>query len=131
LSVISSRKIGLTKSGVLPIAILACGITFFLGSPVMAEDTLPTKTEQVEEEAGFAGMDEAVNERLAEEAGRPAQDPYLNTESMGDLWNALLLTAGGVCGFILGRGWDKVFVNKSRSKSDPTHAMKPLPVSGK
>ncbi len=53
----------------------------------------------------FAGMDEAVNERLAEAAGRPARDPYIDTESMGDVWNLLLLAAGGVCGFILGRWW--------------------------
>lgn len=60
-----------------------------------------------EEDAGekFAGMDEAVNERLAAAAGRPARTPYIDTESMGDLWNLLLLSAGGGCGFILGRWW--------------------------
>ncbi len=51
----------------------------------------------------FSGMDEAVNERLAEEAGITVREPYLNFEELGDLWNALLLLAGGVCGFILGR----------------------------
>jgi hypothetical protein len=50
-------------------------------------------------------MDEAVNEKFAEAAGRPARDPYINTEEMGDLWNFLLLSAGAVCGFILGRWW--------------------------
>ena len=53
----------------------------------------------------FAGMDETVNEKFAEAAGRPARDPYINTEEMGDLWNFLLLSAGAVCGFILGRWW--------------------------
>ena len=53
----------------------------------------------------FAGMDEAVNEKFAEDAGRPARDPYINTEAMGDLWNLLLLSAGAICGFILGRWW--------------------------
>lgn len=53
----------------------------------------------------FAGMDEAVNERLAEAAGQPARPPYIDTENMGDLWNLLLLSAGGVCGFIIGRWW--------------------------
>ena len=52
-----------------------------------------------------SGMDEAVNERLAEAAGRPARDPYINTEEMGDLWNLLLLSGGGICGFIVGRWW--------------------------
>ncbi len=53
----------------------------------------------------FSGMDEAVNEMLAEKAGRPPREPYLNMESMGDLSNFLLLLAGGICGFILGRYW--------------------------
>ncbi len=50
----------------------------------------------------FTGMDEAVNEKLAENAGLKPKDPLINTESMGDLWNFLLLITGGVCGFILG-----------------------------
>jgi cobalt/nickel transport system permease protein len=54
----------------------------------------------------FSGMDEAVNDDLAGKAGRPAHEPYLNIEGMGgDLWNLLLLTAGGICGFVLGRFW--------------------------
>lgn len=53
----------------------------------------------------FAGMDESVNEHLAEAAGRPSRDPYIDTESMGDLWNLLLLVAGAVCGFVVGRWW--------------------------
>lgn len=56
----------------------------------------------------FSGMDEAVNEKLAEEAGLKPNNPLINTESMGDLWNALLLMAGGVCGFILGRWWNLI-----------------------
>jgi cobalt/nickel transport system permease protein len=54
----------------------------------------------------FSGMDESVNEHLAEAAGRPARDPYINIEAMGDLWNMLLLSAGAACGFIVGRNWD-------------------------
>ena len=53
----------------------------------------------------FAGMDETVNEKFAEAAGLSVRDPYINTEEMGDLWNLLLLSAGAVCGFILGRWW--------------------------
>ncbi|MGB3210042.1 MAG: energy-coupling factor ABC transporter permease [Desulforhopalus sp.] len=53
----------------------------------------------------FTGMDEAVNEKLAENAGLKPKEPLINTESMGDLWNALLLIAGGVCGFVFGRWW--------------------------
>ena len=57
------------------------------------------------EDALFTGMDEAVNEKLAEAAGQPARDPYINTEAMGDLWNMMLLAAGGICGFVVGRWW--------------------------
>lgn len=53
----------------------------------------------------FTGMDESVNEKLAEDAGLEPKDPIIDTESMGDLWNGLLLLAGGICGFILGRWW--------------------------
>jgi cobalt/nickel transport system permease protein len=54
---------------------------------------------------GISGMDEVVNERLAEAAGLPARDPYINTEAKGDLWNMLLLLGGGICGFIIGKWW--------------------------
>jgi cobalt/nickel transport system permease protein len=60
----------------------------------------------------FTGMDEAVNEKLAEDAGLKPEDPYINTEAMGDLWNGLLLIAGGICGFILGRWWNLISSKK-------------------
>ena len=62
--------------------------------------------------ATFSGMDEAVNESLAEAAGRPPRDPFINTEAMGDVWNLLLLSAGGACGFIVGRWWHLVWGRK-------------------
>ncbi len=64
----------------------------------MTEQTIPPKKT-------FSGMDEAVNETLAEKAGLTPKAPYIDIESMGDLWNALLLSGGAVCGFILGRWW--------------------------
>ena len=66
----------------------------------------PQAHSEASQSRGFTGMDEAVNEQLSEAAGRPARDPYINTEAMGDLWNLLLLSAGGACGFIIGRYWD-------------------------
>ena len=75
----------------------------------MAKNTPPNREVQVESRVSFTGMDEAVNERLAEEAGQKPRAPYFDSESMGDLWNAMLLIAGGVCGFIIGRGWHKIF----------------------
>jgi hypothetical protein len=57
-------------------------------------------------------MDEAVNEKLAENAGLKPKDPFINIESMGDLWNAVLLLAGGVCGFVIGRWWNLISEKK-------------------
>jgi hypothetical protein len=57
----------------------------------------------------FPGMDESVNESLAEGAGAPARTPYLDVESLGDLWNLILLLGGGLCGFIVGRYWDHLW----------------------
>lgn len=63
--------------------------------------------------ASFSGMDEAVNEKLAENAGRPPSAPFVNIHANGDLGNALLLIAGGLCGFVIGRGWH--FISKNRN----------------
>ena len=57
------------------------------------------------ERSELSGMDEVVNERLADQAGITVRTPYIDTEAMGDLWNSLLLLAGGICGFIMGRWW--------------------------
>ncbi len=75
-------------------------------------------SQETKDEARFAGMDEAVNERLAEAAGRPARNPYIDTENMGDLWNLLLLAAGGVCGFILGRWWHLLWGDQPKCAGD-------------
>lgn len=65
---------------------------------------------------GVKGMDEAVNINLAREAGRErAGRPFLDTESLGDLWNLLLLTGGAVPGFIVGRYWDQILGRKRRA----------------
>jgi cobalt/nickel transport system permease protein len=65
--------------------------------------------ETKKEESKITGMDEAVNEKMSEEAGLKPQEPYINLESMGDLWNTALMLAGGVAGFIIGRWWHLLF----------------------
>ena len=82
----------------------------------LTPSTVVTSSVELSQPAGnFSGMDEAVNEKLAEAAGRPAKDPYINTEEMGDLWNLLLLSAGGICGFIVGRWWHLVWGTKNKA----------------
>jgi hypothetical protein len=66
----------------------------------------------------FTGLDEAVNETLAEQAGRPARDPLIDTEAWGELWNLLLLGAGAICGFIVGRYWNQIWGRDRRTDSD-------------
>lgn len=80
------------------------------------------------ERSTFSGMDEAVNERLAADAGRPPRDPFIDTESMGDLWNLLLLTAGGCCGFVVGRWWHLLW---GRRPGEPGPASESRPWGGR
>ena len=60
-------------------------------------------------------MDEAVNEKMSENAGLKVHEPYINLESQGDVWNAVLLFGGGIAGFILGRRWHLLFGGKKPS----------------
>jgi len=63
----------------------------------------------VEPAQRFPGMDQGVNVALAERAGLPARKPYIDVESLGDLWNLILLTGGGIAGFVIGRNWDQIW----------------------
>jgi cobalt/nickel transport system permease protein len=74
-----------------------------VSTPPSAEATAP------EAKSGFAGMDESVNEQMSEVAGIKIRDPYIDLESLGDVWNAVLLFGGGICGFIVGRWWHLLF----------------------
>jgi len=84
-----------------------------------ATSPVPTSDGAVSgEKGGMAGMDEVVNERLAEAAGVPPRDPYIDTESKGDLWNMLLLLVGAICGFILGRWWHLLWGSRKRAQNN-------------
>ncbi len=78
-----------------------------------------SESSAVQNESSFSGMDEAVNEKLAEGAGRPPREPYIDTEAMGDLWNFLLLFAGGICGFVVGRWWHLLWGRQVNKKDLP------------
>jgi ABC-type cobalt transport system substrate-binding protein len=56
----------------------------------------------------WAGVDETVVEHYAEAAGRPARDPYINTDQ-GDLLLFLFLIAGIAGGFAGGYCFRELF----------------------
>ena len=58
--------------------------------------------------AKWAGVDETVVEKYAEEAGRPAWKPFINTDQ-GDLLLFFFLIAGAVGGFVGGYCFRELF----------------------
>ncbi len=59
----------------------------------------------------WGGVDESVVEKVAEEHGRTAWTPFINTDQ-GDLLLFVFLLAGVVGGFIIGYNWRKIFIEK-------------------
>ncbi len=54
-----------------------------------------------EPEGKWSGVDETVVEKFADEAGRPARDPYINVGE-GDMLLFCFLVAGAIGGFVGG-----------------------------
>jgi len=65
----------------------------------------------------WAGVDETVVEKAAEEAGRPARDPYVDTDQ-GDLLLFVFLLAGAVGGFVGGYCFRGLFPPKKSEGGD-------------
>ena len=59
-------------------------------------------------EEKWSGVDETVVEKFAEEAGRPARDPYLNVGE-GDLLLFAFLLGGALGGFVAGYYYRELF----------------------
>lgn len=59
----------------------------------------------------WSGIDQTIVEKVAQEHGRSAWKPFINTDQ-GDLLLFVFLLAGIVGGFILGYCWHKLFVKK-------------------
>jgi cobalt/nickel transport system permease protein len=106
--------------GIAAMLLIPTFLTLFHNTPVMAqtEEIHMTVQEQPNQggEEGMAGMDEAVNSKLAEEAGKAPRDPYINLEALGDAWNTVLLLGGAICGFIIGRWWHLLFERKKNGQ---------------
>lgn len=61
--------------------------------------------------AEWSGVDETVVEKYAEEHGREAKDPYINTDR-GDLLLFVFLLGGAIGGFIGGYYWRMLIEHK-------------------
>ena len=101
--------------------VLVLGMTVSLLSLSSAAQATTTATGNfpASQPGTYTGMDEKVNEAMAEAAGAQAHAPYINLEEQGDLWNALLLAGGGVAGFIIGRSWHLLFGRSKDVTSGP------------
>jgi ABC-type cobalt transport system substrate-binding protein len=60
----------------------------------------------------WSGVDKTVVEKIANEQGREARRPLINTDQ-GDLLLFVFLIAGGVGGFAAGYFWKTLLVNKA------------------
>ena len=104
-------------TGIAALFFIPAFLVLFQSAPVFAQQTgthiATIQGEPAESHSeGMAGMDEAVNEKLAEDAGRSPRDPYINLEALGDVWNTVMLLGGAICGFIIGRWWHLLFEKK-------------------
>ena len=68
----------------------------------------------IAEAAEWGGVDESVVEKYAEEHGRAARDPYINTDQ-GDLLLFVFLLAGTVGGFIGGYYWKELMEKRPQN----------------
>lgn len=64
----------------------------------------------------FKGVDETVIEKAAENAGRAATRPFIDTDK-GDLLLCLFLIAGAVGGFVAGYVFRGLFPPRDRSQT--------------
>ena len=62
----------------------------------------------------WPGVDKTVVEKFAEQSGRRAREPYINTDQ-GDLLLFLFLTAGAVGGFIAGYTFRGLFPPRKKT----------------
>ncbi len=108
-------------SRVIVVMLLMSGIAagfMSLASEAQAAESVAVETEGKSKAANpgaYAGMDEKVNEAMAEKAGAKAHAPYINLEEKGDVWNTMLLAGGALAGFIIGRWWHLLFVQQKET----------------
>ena len=69
--------------------------------------------------ASWSGVDETVIEKFAEKAGRPAREPFINTDQ-GDLLLFVFLLAGAVGGFAAGYWFRLLFPPRRKNEDGST-----------
>jgi ABC-type cobalt transport system substrate-binding protein len=84
---------------------------FIIGGLLIAL-TLPVFVGLTVADSKWPGVDDAVVKKFAEDAGRPAREPYLNFGE-GDVQLFLFLIAGTVGGFIAGYYYRDLFAPRS------------------
>jgi cobalt/nickel transport system permease protein/cobalt/nickel transport protein len=72
------------------------------------------------EKENWGGVDVSVVEKYAQEYGREARTPYINTDQ-GDLLLFVFALAGAVGGFVLGYNWRKLFGVKEEESLEGSH----------
>ncbi len=68
----------------------------------------------------WPGVDEAVVQKFAENAGRPAREPFLNFGE-GDIQLFFFLIAGTVGGFVAGYYYRDLFTPRSSRVKNPSN----------
>ncbi|MHB1377639.1 MAG: energy-coupling factor ABC transporter permease [Candidatus Humimicrobiaceae bacterium] len=91
------------------------GVTIILILIIILLVFLPLKGHFSFAENKWVGVDESVVEKVAEEHGRTAWTPFINTDR-GDLLLFVFLLAGTAGGFVSGFFWRKLFIKKEDLK---------------
>jgi ABC-type cobalt transport system substrate-binding protein len=68
----------------------------------------------------WPGVDDAVVKKFAEDAGRPAREPYLNFGE-GDIQLFLFLIAGTVGGFVVGYYYRDLLAPRAGKAKNPSN----------
>ncbi|MGB6066113.1 MAG: hypothetical protein WBG50_15035 [Desulfomonilaceae bacterium] len=81
---------------------------------------LPTAIGLADSDGKWPGVDEAVVEKFAKDAGRPAREPFLNFGE-GDVQLFLFLIAGAVGGFVAGYYYRDLFAPDASRVKNPSN----------
>ena len=98
------KSLGVIKKAI-PVCIFALGLSALL--------LTQAGTAFAQEQGKWPGVDVNVVEKIAQEQGRPAWTPFINTDQ-GDLLLFVFLLAGAAGGFVAGFCWRKLFCENKK-----------------